>query len=461
MIKFIKKIASKLGIDRAISFVLIGRVFSFLSQPITLYLIAKFFSPSEQGYYYTFGSILSASIFLELGLGIVLTQFASHEYAFLIWKSDGSLTGDENSLSRLLTILRKSLKWYGILSIIFFTVLIPVGIIFFGSNRAAEDVHYILPWVFLVLSSAFSLFIYPILTVIEGCGKVAEIQKLKFYQLAFGAVSVWIIIYLQGTLFAASILAVTNFFVAAFWIMKNFSGLIKQLKLRDNKFNYNNISWRSEILPMQWRIALSWISGYLIYQLFNPLLFKYQSASVAGQMGMSITVANVVQGTAIAWISTKLPLYGSLIKQKQYRELDNLAWKSTIQALFFSISFSFAAIIFIYFIKNQFPNYGQRILSVSAITALLYSNIINIIITSLAGYLRAHKEEPFLINSLVGAFLTAFIAWISAKYFNANILCYSIAALNTFIGLPLAYFIFKKKRLDWGIEKIKLGQLES
>jgi len=52
LIKIIKQIANKLGIDRSISYVLIGRG-AFLSQPITLYLIAKYFTAPEQGYYCT------------------------------------------------------------------------------------------------------------------------------------------------------------------------------------------------------------------------------------------------------------------------------------------------------------------------------------------------------------------------------------------------------------------------
>lgn len=453
MIKIIKRIANKLGIDRAISYVLIGRGFSFLSQPITLYLIAKYFTAPEQGYYYTFGSILSASVFLELGLGVVLTQFASHEFAYLSWNEDGSLLGDKDSLSRLLSILRKSLKWYGVLSVLYFLILIPVGIIFFGSSPDATNVNFLIPWIFLVFFNSLGLFIYPILAIIEGCGKVAELQKMKFYQLSLGAVSVWLIIFMKGGLLAATILAFTNFLVSIIWLNNNFKGLILQLRLRDNKFNYHQISWRYEIMPMQWRIALSWTSGYIIFQLFNPLLFKYQGATVAGQMGMSLSVANAIQNTSMAWISTKVPLYGSLIKKKKYNQLDNIYLNSTKHGITFALFLSIFAIIFIYFIKIYFPSYGDRILSVESIAALFFANIINIKIFSIAGYLRAHKEEPFLINSLVTAFVMVIVSWYCARYLSVEILCYSIAAINLFIGLPMAFFIFKKKRIDWGVDK--------
>lgn len=459
MILFLKRIAKRLGIDEAISYVLLGRGLSFLSQPITLFLIARFFSPETQGFYYTFGSVLSASVFFELGLGYILTQFASHEFALLSWNMDGTLSGDRSSLSRLLSIIRKSLKWYGVLSVLFFAVLVPMGIMFFGSSPDASAVDYIPAWVLLVFFSSFGLFIYPVLAIVEGCGKVAALQKMKFYQLLSGVVSVWIIIFLHGGLLAASALAFSNFLVSAVWIAKDFRGLAEQLWRSSREAGGYEISWRGEVLPMQWRIAVSWVSGYLIYQLFNPLLFKYQSPAVAGQMGMSMSVANIVLSTSMAWISTKTPFYGALIKRKQYIQLDRLAFGSTIQAVALSLALSLAVVAFVYVLNVYFPHDAERILPVYAIAALLFSNVINVVITSMAGYLRAHKEEPFLINSVVGAILTAVVAWWCARYYNADVLCYSIAALNMTVGLPLAVYIFRRKRNEWGIDNLKAAEI--
>ena len=51
----LNKFLIKLGIDKAVAYVLAGRGISIVVQPITLYLIAKNFTSVEQGYYYTFG----------------------------------------------------------------------------------------------------------------------------------------------------------------------------------------------------------------------------------------------------------------------------------------------------------------------------------------------------------------------------------------------------------------------
>jgi len=439
------------GIDRAIGYVLLGRGFSVLAQPITLYLIARYFTGVEQGFYYTFGSLLAISVFLELGLGIVITQFASHEYAYLRWKDDGGLDGEPKALSRLLSLMRKSLGWYGVITVIYALLLIPIGIWFFSTSSDSFGVHYVMPWIILVIFSAAKLSVLPIQSVLEGCGRVAAVQRLILMQSVLGGIVVIVTILSNGKLLAASFLAISNFAIVSVWLWRNFKGFLVQIFATTKVALTHHIRWKTEILPMQWRIALSWMSGYLIYQLFNPLLFKYQSPEIAGRMGMSLSLANMMQNVSIAWLSTKVPLYGALISKKDYKTLNQLFKKSTIQSLIVSIIISFAAIAAVWSILYLFPKYSSRILPVPSVAMLLFANVINILIVSFAGYLRAHKEEPFLIPSLIGAACTATAAWVCAKYFNANVLCAIIFVLNLTIGLPMAYYVFRKKQKDWNI----------
>lgn len=445
----LKNILKKLGIDKAISYVLAGKGISFVTQPITLYLIATYFTGTEQGYYYTFGSILSASIFIELGLGMVLTQYASHEFASLNWKNDGSLTGDTISLSRLISLMKKSIRWYGALSILVVIIFIPGGIAFLSSNSHSAEVHFAIPWIVLVIFSSLTLFISPLLAILEGCGRVADIQKMKLYQISFGALFICIVILSHGNLFAASSLSITNFIIASLWILTKYKGLLDQLRRDGYVIEDNQISWRKELFPMQWKIAISWISGYLAYQLFTPLLFRYQNATVAGQMGMTLYISNIALGTGIVWLSTKFPLYGAMIKNKNYDLLDQIAKKNTQYSFLFTAIISIICLIVIYLIKIYYPHIGERLLSLGAVAALLFSNLILILTTSMAGYLRAHKEEPLLISSIIHAIVTVFIALVAVKYYNADVLAYSIALINLVVNLPMITYIFIVKRNHW------------
>jgi hypothetical protein len=72
-----------LGVDRAIAFAVLGRGWSSLAGVVTVALIARFLSPAEKGYYYTFGSLIAPQIVFELGFSFVILQMASHERAHL------------------------------------------------------------------------------------------------------------------------------------------------------------------------------------------------------------------------------------------------------------------------------------------------------------------------------------------------------------------------------------------
>ena len=73
-----------------------------------------------------------------------------------------------------------------------------------------------------------------------------------------------------------------------------------------------------EVWAFQWRIAVSWLCGYFIFQLYNPVLFAYHGAVTAGQMGMSLSLANALISVAISWVNTKAAPFGAMIAGREY-----------------------------------------------------------------------------------------------------------------------------------------------
>ncbi len=81
-----------LGLDRAVVFTVLARAWTSGSGLITVVLIARFLSPAEQGYYYTYASLIALQMVFELGFSQVVMQLASHERAHLSIGPDGSVT---------------------------------------------------------------------------------------------------------------------------------------------------------------------------------------------------------------------------------------------------------------------------------------------------------------------------------------------------------------------------------
>src|SRR4029077_15389254 len=93
-----------LGLDRAIGFTVLARFWSSAAGLVTVALIARFLSPAEQGYYYTFGSLVALQIVFELGFSFVILQLASHERALLSISSNYEISGDAIAHARLSSV---------------------------------------------------------------------------------------------------------------------------------------------------------------------------------------------------------------------------------------------------------------------------------------------------------------------------------------------------------------------
>src|SRR5262249_924334 len=123
------------AVDRSVLLALLGRSWQILAGPITLLLIAQFFTPEEQGFYYTFASLLALQSFIELGFSVVIINVASHEWAHLSLSEDGGIVGEPHALSRLISLGRFAFKWYAFGSLIFMIGVGSAGFIFLSRSE--------------------------------------------------------------------------------------------------------------------------------------------------------------------------------------------------------------------------------------------------------------------------------------------------------------------------------------
>ena len=120
-----------LGLDRAVGFTVLARFWSSAAGVVTVALIARFLSPAEQGYYYTFGSLVAMQMIFELGFSFVILQLASHERAQLSISSKYEISGDTIAHARLASVVQKSVRWYSAAAVLMAATLLPVGFYFF------------------------------------------------------------------------------------------------------------------------------------------------------------------------------------------------------------------------------------------------------------------------------------------------------------------------------------------
>ena len=165
----INKFSELTGIDKAVIYAFVGNLVALVLGPVTAYLIAVKFSLELQGYYYTFGSLGTFQFFLDLGLGQAIIQYASHEWANLYINTDGFISGEEVSLSRLASLAKISIKWYGLASIIVLVFFSSGGYYFF-SGKNISNIVWQGPWFFMCFCLAANLLLAPFFYLLQGCG---------------------------------------------------------------------------------------------------------------------------------------------------------------------------------------------------------------------------------------------------------------------------------------------------
>lgn len=445
--RFITKLLNTLGIDGAIFYTSLGRILQGLGGIITLILISKFMSKEEQGFYYTFMSVLALQMFFELGLNGILSQFVAHEMAFLKVVDNDHLEGEENNLSRLTSIFHFTIKWYSFFSILLITVLIVVGFFYFHRYAAnSYNIHWQMPWLLLSIFTGLNLFLSPITSILYGICKVKDITRFQMLQQLFVMFSVWIALLLEIKLYVLVINVVANILFLIVYFYFHYRKLLKNILLHPitNKIDY----WK-EIFPYQWKIALSTISNYFVFQCFTPITFAFYGAVVAGQMGMSLMLSNSIYPLVASWCVTKVPLWSSLVARKEFVQLTNslkMVVKQSIAISLFVISVALTIIYIAYLFKIPIV---QRILPVELCAILFLAIPFNLVINVWATYLRCNKKDPFMIQAVMGGIFIFLQAYLSAKYFDLPILIMGYTALIAFINFPIAYAIFKTKKREY------------
>lgn len=447
----LRSFASALGIDRSIFFTSLARIIQAFGGIISILFVAKYLTGIEQGFYYTFGSIVAIQIFFELGLNGIITQYVAHEVSFLRWETPVKLSGEEKYQSRLSSLLHFSVKWYLCFALLLLLTLLIVGFYFFYRYGNHDNVSWRVPWSLLSIATSINLLLAPILAFLEGLGKVKEVAKIRLYQQCCSLFIIWGGLFFGAKLYVASLnLFVSIILILIFLSTTNFKNILLNIWHTSLK---ERVDYRKEIFPYQWKIALSWISGYFIFQLFNPVLFATEGAVIAGQMGMTLAALNGILSLSLSWMTTKVPLYSGLIAQKQYLQLDIIFNKTLKQSTFINGAALIVMIIVVFLIRKFHVviggiYLGDRLLDYVPMILMIIPVFINQYVSSWALYLRSHKQEPFLLNSIVGGSLCCLSTVFLGKYFGVLGLTFGYCFI-TFVMSFWAYRIFKMKKSEW------------
>jgi O-antigen/teichoic acid export membrane protein len=151
----------------------------------------------------------------------------------------------------------------------------------------------------------------------------------------------------------------------------------------------------------------------------------------------------------LAWMTTKAAPFGNLIAKKQTSELDRLFFRALRQSLSLFAAAATLVLAGVLAAPYVFPKISQRIEGWPIFVLLLLTALSSHVVQSEAIYLRSHKCEPFLIQSIVIAACTAGSVVVFAKTSGALGVSLAYFAVLGVAGVISATLIFRTKRSQW------------
>lgn len=425
----------------------INQLYRLISGPLMLLFIPLYLTQTEQGYWYTFASIAALAVFADLGFSNIILQFAAHEFAFLNFNNDGIVYGDEVHLRKLADFFRFAVKWLYKVTLIVFPIIVIAGY-FFMNQKPDENINWILPWLIYSISSALVFVNSSLLFFFEGCNSVARVQSIRFKITVFTSMTVLSGLFFGIKLFALALSSLVSALLGSLLIYKNYRFLILQFWNLSAEMFY---SWKQEFFSLIWRYALSWCSGYFIYNLFVPITFSYYGAIEAGKVGFTISAWGAISSISSIWLSSKIPVINIMISRKEWLKvwylLKNILFKVCFTYILISCGF-----FSVYFLLEKEVVIFERFADCFVLVSLFLCNFLQLFIITLATYLRAHKKEPLVLASILQAIFIAVSTYYIVNNYSNEFLFVGYFFSNILMLGSVGYIAYQQNKIDWRIK---------
>jgi hypothetical protein len=429
------------GVDRVFAVNLATRLWMLLFGPIVLGVIIHKLSIAEQGFYYTFLSLIGLSVFLDMGFTRAVQVFTSHEFASLNLLRGKPMEGSAVHRQRMADFGKAILLVHLILAVVAGVIIALVGEFMFR-REANAAVAWHGPWWSLSFAAAASFVTVPMSTMLEAAGHVPQMAWAKFArQVTTNLILVGALWSGQG-LSASAISAWVGFALMMVLMVFPYAPFWRQLLDGRAREGFKLLR---ELAVYQVRIAVSWAAGYFIFSIMTPIAFYALGAEDAARMGLTWQVMGLVSSIAFSVIQTKTPTLGTLVGQGRSDEALSINQRATRGALFIAAA-GYLAILFGLGVIREFPNLGwpalltkgaSRMLPLVPIALLALAELGKLQMLGVFSFVRTLKVEPFTTMLVTLAVAVPLACWALAANFGVEWLCFGYV-LGQLVANPWA-----------------------
>jgi O-antigen/teichoic acid export membrane protein len=429
--------------EPALFIAIAGRVWQSLAGLLTLYFVVVYFTPEIQGYHQTFVSLVALQSFFELGVMVAIVSAVSHEWAGLDIGPGRVLVGNEERRRRLAALTRFVLRWYFGAAVLLLVVGGSVGL--FILSKQGETDTWLWPWIATIAATSAFMWCQGMVAVIEGCNQVFEVALYRLVHAIAGSVALILAVANGAGIWSLAVMMAVNIACVACFLVFIYGRLfLSLLRLRQG----SSFSWKNEIWPMQWPLALQGVAGYFMFSLFVPVIYSYHGVVEAGRTGISVQVVMAILAIATTFVAVKAPRMGTMYAKGDYDRFES-TW-ITVSAVSLCVSFVGSAAVAVLLIWGHMNGlaYVQRFLDPIPFLLLLGWGFLLQWLQCAAAYWRAQRREAVRGWGVVPGLVTGACAWYFGRDGGATGMAGATLGVALLVSIPLSlYFLAQSRRM--------------
>jgi len=402
----------------------ISRALAFGANLLVAYVVSTNLSSIEQGFFYAFQSLGAAQFFFDLGVGFVLANIAGRRVA----KAHIDGCSELEALSAVLTF---SLKWSFFAGLLLYGALHIAGIYMFPANVRST-------WSYYSVFVAVNIASNSILSIMEGVGRVIAVSVVRAMQSTFFVLTLFVFTKHGRGLLALPVSLLISQLPIIVWMIWNHWPLVLGRNSRNNA-----IQWHKEILPLQWRVAISWMAGYFVFQAPITFLYKVVGPEEAGQLGLSMQIFQALTTLANILLSVRTKIWTRMAVHEQYYVLRCDLWLIIRRCVGVVILGAVLLIVLRWQLFLFAPLYSDRIVDIKAWCLLGFSAMANQIFYGLNYYFRAQGQEPLWVVAATAGLVAIIAGWLTKTFLSIDILVSIYFLISVIIHAGAGLFIYR------------------
>lgn len=299
---------------------------SLISSLLLVLGVTTQLSPDDQGVFYYLQSLAALSFFFDLGIGFVLAHLAGNA------RHGGGHSRDQSpNWFGVASVARFGSVWLGVAALFYTLVVGSVGASGLTKVAGATSLDLLL-WGLFVLGNAGNLILSNSLSFFEGIGFASQTSLPRFLQAFLNSALFFVIVAMDPAPYAIGISMSLSVLVAALFSIAMLRTPIRAI------FSIKRptaILWKKQVLPFQWRIAVSWLTGYFMFQAPTLAIASARKLGDAGRFGLSMQIFLAIISVAQVYLTFGIARwaghFGNRRPERVYREyLISLAATSAI-----------------------------------------------------------------------------------------------------------------------------------